>query len=134
MTDKTEKTNKTFEISEDAFSIQPPSLPDSSQGLEIEISDGKTKRSCAGECGGTGKWRLWTKTFVCPECRQKPPHKLITRTEAKNTYGLTFDDLHSAWKDKKIRMITTSNPHGRGLPPMHLYYEHEIQNLYRSIK
>jgi hypothetical protein len=119
---------RVIEISSDSFAINPDAIPRGADHLEFEI-ESETKRSCAGNCGGTGDWRFVTKNFICQSCRNLPQHKLITRSTAKLKYGLTFDDLHSAVSSGKVRMITTRNPHGAGKPPMRLYYQSEIVKL-----
>lgn len=141
--------NKVIQVESDGYAIefddiavsptapQPPHAPAGASkagtSFHFDISEkkqrGESKKTCVGQCGEKGQWRYVTRDFVCPECRQKAPHKLITRSKAKATYGLTFEELHEAFLAKKIRMITAKNPHGRGMPPMRLYYEHEIAHL-----
>lgn len=95
-------------------------------GFDIEVEIRGKKRHCIGRCGKPGKWRFCTRNFVCDECRHKRPHKLITRSKAKQDYNVSFDDLHRGFKAGLLRMMTVRNPHGPGNPPMRLYYDHEV--------
>ena len=91
-------------------------------------------RSCVGGCGSTGRWRFPTRNYVCADCGQKAPHKLITRGKAKSMYNLTFDELHRAMLGKQIQMFSIRNYHDANAPMIRLYYVHEIESLARRLR
>jgi len=98
-----------------------------------EITFHSTNRDCVG-CGGLGKWRFATKQFICTDCSQHPPHKVVTRSTVMKTFGLTFEQLNAAWKDREIQMFTVKNFHSSTAPPIHLYYYHEVENLAKRLR
>ena len=49
-------------------------------------------KSCA-QCTNKGTWAKKLEIFLCAECRNLPKYRLISKTDAKNDYFLTPDDL-----------------------------------------
>lgn len=105
---------------------------DDTRTVDIAASSGAKK--CVGQCGAQGKWRYATREYICEDCAQHPPHKLITRTHAKTLYGLSFEDLHQAMMAKRIRMFTVKNYHNAAAPPIRLYYVHELEALAQALR
>ena len=113
-----------------------PVTPDQTSELTrtVEIKEKSTSKVCLGRCGKDGDWRFATRTYVCKECREKPPHQLITRTKAKALYNLTFEQLHQAFSNQQLQMFTIPNPHDKSAAPCRLYYVHEVAQLARDLK
>jgi hypothetical protein len=100
---------------------------------ETKTIEASGTRKCVG-CNHAGKWRYATKCYICSDCGKKPPHQLISRTRAKNDLKLSFDELHNAFKNKRIQMFTVPNTYDRNGPPIRLYYYHEVANLARELR
>lgn len=108
------------------------------RGRQTQTNDSSEKGPLKGPCvccnSKDSPYRYVTKEFLCTDCRQKHPYKLITRSTCYKMYGLNFKNLYKAYQDGTIQMITAPNFRDRSAPPVRLYYEHEIHELVSELE
>jgi hypothetical protein len=89
---------------------------------KCEADKGKLPCSACGEL--TRNVHEILAVSVCDQCnRTKEQFKLITKTTAKNDYGLNDDELQA------LNHIDAVNPHYKSGPPMRLYLRAQVDHL-----
>ena len=106
---------------------QTPPPPGTYKGYVINKNlSSKPCNSCE-ECGvANAPKRYVTQNFLCEECRRIHPHKLITQETCMNEYGLDFETLTMASRQKQLRKLVSPNYKDRHASPFIFYFEHEI--------
>lgn len=88
--------------------------------------DCKKDRRCVTKCGEEGTWRYQIKVFVCPMCYATGQFKVMCRSRAQDTFGVSFEQLDEARKAGKLQMFIVNNSKHGGYP-MHLYYVTQLE-------
>ena len=86
--------------------------------------------ACEDCCGMGGRMNLMFEIRLCADCSKSSKYKLICKSKAFTEYLLTKTDFENNPTPPKEYLV--KNPHYKSGPPMTLYLESSIQQLFLS--